>query len=185
VNLGGSTGLAFFRPKGALYEATDVTVEGCTFVGCQAPIAYVGVDAALVRYNTFYRPGKWVLRILQETTEPGFVPCRRGRFEHNLVVFRRADVGVFVNVGPHTQPETFQFSNNLWYCEDRPQSSRPTLPAPETGGVYGVDPRLADPGRSDFRPRDPKAAGFGAHAFQAAAGESAFPSGPAAGKPAR
>lgn len=166
VNLGGSTGLAFFRPQGALYEAKEITVEGCTFVGCQAPVAFVGVDGAVVRYNTFYRPGKWVLRILQETTEEGFVPCRRGRFEHNLVVFRRADVGVFVNVGPNTEPESFQFAHNLWFCQDRPPSGGPALPAPETDGLYSVDPMLADPDRGDFRPRSREAAGFGAHALR-------------------
>jgi len=56
VNLGGSTGLAFFRPKGALYEAKDIRVEGCTFVGSQAPVAFVGVYGAVVQYNTIYRP---------------------------------------------------------------------------------------------------------------------------------
>lgn len=166
VQLGGSTGLAFFRPKGALYEARDVTVEGCVFVGCQAPVAYVGVDGAVVRYNTFYRPRKWVMRILQETTAEGFVPCRNGRFEHNLIVFRRADVGVFVNVGPHTRPESFRFAENLWYCEDRPSASRPELPTPETGGVYGLDPKLTDPGQNRFQPQEPNAGRFGAHAFK-------------------
>jgi hypothetical protein len=39
------------------------------------------------------------MRTLRETTEKGFAPCHNGRFEHNLVVFHRADVRVFVNVG--------------------------------------------------------------------------------------
>ncbi len=161
VNLGGSTGMAFFRPRGAQYEAKDITVEGCTFVGGEAPVAFVGVDGAQVRYNTIYRPEKWVLRILQETTAPGFVRCRNGRFEHNLVVFRRADVGVFVNIGPNTQPETFVFARNWWYCEDRPAASRPQLPTAESGGVYGLDPRLARP-EDGLRPTKPQAAGYGA-----------------------
>jgi len=165
VQLGGSTGMAFFRPRGAKYEARGIVVEGCTFVGCQAPVAYVGVDGAVVRYCTFYRPRKWVMRILQETTAEGFVPCRNGRFEHNLVVFRRADVSTFVNIGPHTQPETFRFAENLWYCEDRPSASRPQLPAPESGSIYGVDPQLAAPERNSFRPRNPQAAAFGATAY--------------------
>lgn len=164
VQMGGSTGLAFFRPRGTLCEAKEITVEGCTFVGCEAPVAYVGVDGAVVRYNTFYRPRKWVIRILQETTKQGFVPCRNGRFEHNLVVFRRADVNVFVNIGPHTRPETFRFAHNLWFCEDRPSESKPKLPAPETDSVYGVDPKLTAPERNQFKPRNPEASGFGAHA---------------------
>jgi hypothetical protein len=165
--------MPYFRPQGARYEARDITVEGCTFVGCQAPISYVGVDGATVRYNTFYRPGKWVLRILQETTAEGFAPCRNGRFEDNLVVFRRAEVSTFVNVGPNTAPETFRFARNLWYCEDRPDASRPTLPTPETDGLYGVDPQLRDPGQHDFRPRNDQAARYGASAFrpQARSGE--------------
>ena len=168
VNLGGSTGLRFFRPPGALYEAKDITVEGCTFIGSQAPIAYVGVDGAVVRYSTIYHPSKWVLRILQETTEKGFAPCANGRFERNLVVFRRAEVQVFVNVGPNTRPETFNFADNLWFCEDRPQASKPALPVPESGGVYGVDPRLAAPAEKLLRPRNTQAAGFGATAWKPA-----------------
>lgn len=84
----------------------------------------MGVDGAVVRFNTIYHPAKWAMRILQETTEKGFAPCRNGRFEHTLVVFRKADVPVFVNVGPNTQPETFKFADNLWFCEDRPEASK-------------------------------------------------------------
>ncbi len=165
VNLGGSTGLAYFRPRGARYEAQDICVEGCTFVGSQAPVAFVGVDGATVRFNTFYRPDKWVLRILQETTEPGFAPCRNGRFERNLIVFRRADVQVHANIGPNTRPDTFVFADNLWYCEDRPQASRPDLPVAETGGLYGVDPRLTATEDGRFQPQNPQAAKFGALAW--------------------
>ena len=46
VNLGGSTGLPYFRPKPQGYEAKDITVEDCTFLGSMAPIAFVGVDGA-------------------------------------------------------------------------------------------------------------------------------------------
>ena len=162
VNIGGSTGLPYFRPRGALYEAKDITVEGCAFVGGQAPIAYVGVDGAMVRYNTFVRPEKWVIRILQETTEPGFAECRNGRFEHNLIVFRRANVSTHVNIGRGTQPGTFKFTANLWYCEDRPDASRPQLPTEEVGGLYGINPKLVSPNHNSFVPQNPKARGFGA-----------------------
>ena len=78
--------------------------EGSTFVGSEAPIAFVGVDGANVRWNTFYRPRKWVARILQETREPGFVPSRRGVFADNLVAYRSDEVTTAVNVGPETEP---------------------------------------------------------------------------------
>ena len=98
--MGGSTGMNYFRPKGARYEAKDIRVEGCVFVGSDAPVAFTGVDGATFRYNTIYRPA----------------------------------------------------------------SSKPQLPAAETGGVYGVDPKLAAPDRNQFQPQDPKAARFGASA---------------------
>ncbi len=166
VNLGGSTGRAYFRPPRALYEAKEIVVEGCTFVGSMAPIAYVGVDGAVVRYNTIYRPETWVVRILQETRATGFAPCRNGRFEHNLIVFRRSDLRTYVNIGPDTAPETFRFSNNFWYCEDRPEASKPQLPVPEQDGVYGRDPRLDAASSKQLKPQDPVAARYGASAWQ-------------------
>jgi hypothetical protein len=165
VNVGGSTGMAYFRPPGARYEARDITVESCIFSGSQAPIAFVGVDGAIVRYNTIYHPSRWVMRILQETNEPGFPPSRNGRFEHNLIVFRSAEIAAIVNIGPNTDAGSFRFANNLWYCEDRPQASRPQLPSQETDSVYGIDPRLEDPRSNQFRPRNTQAARFGAHAL--------------------
>jgi len=42
VNMGGSTGLAFFRPNDAPYEASHITVWGNLFIGPQTPVAVVG-----------------------------------------------------------------------------------------------------------------------------------------------
>lgn len=141
VQLGGSTGLTVFRPQGALYEAKDITVENCLFLGGDAAVACTGLDGGVFRHNTIVRPTKWIMRILQETTLPGFAPCRNMRFERNLIVYRRGDLQTIANVGPNTRPETFAFRENWWYCEDRP-AARPDLPAKESDGVYGVDPHL-------------------------------------------
>lgn len=154
VNIGGSTGLQYFRPSPQGYEAKDITVEGNVFVAVQAPVAFVGCDGAVVRFNTIYHPGKWALRILQETREPGFVPCRNGVFTDNIVVFRSdswSEGGV--NIGPATAPETFSFARNVWYCEDRPAVG-PRLPTEEIDGLVGVDPLLANPEAGDFSLRE-------------------------------
>lgn len=144
VNIGGSTGMDFFRPSDAKYEAKRITVEGCTFIGSMAPIAFVGVDGAAVRNNTIVRPSRWVMRILQETTAEGFPPCRDGVFERNLIVYDGREVREVVNVGPNTSAESFRFTENLWFRSDRPEASRPRLPADERNGIYGFDPRLPD-----------------------------------------
>ncbi len=156
VNIGGSTGLQFFRPPlnaaEGRWEAKDIRVEGNTFVGTTAPVAFVGVDGAEVRYNTIYRPGRWAIRILQETTEAGFVPCRDGRFTDNLVVFHSSQWSAGgVNVGAGTAPNTFQFARNGWYCMDQPSRSRPVLPVSESDGTYGTEPAFLDAEAGDFR----------------------------------
>lgn len=153
VNIGGSTGLPYFRPAPRGYEAKDITVEDCTFVGSQAPVAFVGADGAVVRHNTIYRPTRFALRILQETTGPDFVPCRNGSFTDNLIAFRSGEMVMPVNIGPHTAPETFRLARNAWYCLDDPARSQPALPVAETGGVYGQDPGFVDAERGDLRLR--------------------------------
>ena len=158
VNIGGSTGLQFFRPPlpptGDRWEAKDIVVEGNTFIGAGAPIAFVGVDGAEVRYNTLYRPQRWAIRILQETSSSGFVPCRNGRFTDNIVAFHSSEWSAGgINIGPNTASATFQFARNWWYCLDAPDRSRPSLPVAESGGVYGRSPEFRDEAAGDLRPR--------------------------------
>ncbi len=168
VNAGGSTGLDYFRPPlaqwtGPRYEAKDVRVEGNTFVGGETPIAFVGVDGATFRFNTVHLPGRWALRILQENRAEGFVPCRGGVVTDNLFVFRSdrwAEGGV--NRGPGTEPGTFRFERNVWFCVDAPDRTKDLLrlPVAESGGVHGKDPlfRDADAGDLRLRPGSPAAA---------------------------
>jgi hypothetical protein len=151
VNIGGSTGLEFFRPAGAKYEAKDVTVEGCTFIGSAAAVAFVGVDGSVARGNVIYRPRRWAFRILQENTGAGMAPSRNGRFERNIVAFRSDEMTVAVNVGPGTAPETFNVSRNAWYCMDDPDRSRVELPMAESEELYGINPRFVDDERLDLR----------------------------------
>lgn len=165
VNLGGSTGLEFFRPKPGEFEAMRITVGGNRFLGSSAPVAFVGADAGRVVRNTFVRPGKWVLRILQEQRAPGFLPCRGGVFEENLVVTDEK-VATFVNVGDATAPETFTFRRNAWFREG--PAARPQLPVAEKDGIHGVDPKLDETGPPAWRvtSRDPALRGIGADAWE-------------------
>jgi hypothetical protein len=150
VNLGGNTGAAYFRPAKPAAEAQDLTVEDCRFTDIQAPVAFVGVDGAIVRHNTIERPGRWAMRILQENLNPEMAPCRRGSFTDNIVVFQSSQLGEAVNTGGGTEPGSFTFARNLWHCSDKPAESRRRirLPAAETNGVYGEDPGLRPDGSS-------------------------------------
>jgi hypothetical protein len=175
VNIGGSTGMAYFRPPlpegnaaAERFEAHDIIVEGNTFTGSAAPVAFVGCDRSSVRFNTIYRPRRWALRILQETREPGFPPCRRGEFRDNLIVFEARGWGGAANVGGGTDAASFHFARNVWYAIDDPARSRPQLPAAEEGGIAGRDPLLAGPEKGDFSVRaGSPAAKAGAHALPA------------------
>jgi hypothetical protein len=162
LNLGGSTGPAYFRPLGADYEARNIQALSNIVIRSWAPVAYVGCDGCLAANNTLYMPEHWVIRILQESVT-GFIPCRDGRFINNIVVFNTSDINVFVNIGPNTAPETFTFSNNLWFCLDDPDFSGPHgLPVPETAPVIQLDPLLENPASMDFHiPATGPAAGAG------------------------
>jgi hypothetical protein len=162
---GGWTDDPCFRPLNATAEAADITIEGCTFQGGEAPVTFAGVDGAVFRFNTVYDPDKWFMRILQEKTDPRLTHCQDGRVERNLFVFNSAKMDG-VNVSANTKPETFTFTDNFWFAMDNPANSRPRLPVAEQGGVHGVDPRFDAPNDGSFKPLNPEAAGYGATAFK-------------------
>jgi len=148
INLGGSTGLPYFRPKDARYEAEDIEVAGNRFTGSMAVVAFVNSRSSRVRHNTIHRPGKWIVRILQETRGERFPACREGVFEANLIVFDRR-VRTAVNVGSGTAPETFAFRSNAWFGLDG--APRPRLDVVETGAIHDLDPALVNPGTKEMR----------------------------------
>ena len=137
LNLGGSTGLPYFRPQDSKHEAARLIVRNNTIEGSLCAAAFVGMDGAEFAGNTIRYPEKWIFRILQETREPGFAPCRNVLVKDNRITFRRSQVRTDVNIGGGTAPETFRFENNHWLAEDEPQTSKPRLPVEEKGGVYG------------------------------------------------
>ena len=165
VQIGGRTGLRFFRPEPQGFEARHITVEGCILVGARAAVAFVSAEDSIFRHNTIYRPQRWIIRILQEQTAEGFVPCRNHTLAHNLIVYRDEEVGQVVNIGGGTEADSFTFDGNFWYCEDRPNSV-PPLPARERDGTYGRDPRFNPPVPGDFSvAEDSPAADVGAHSL--------------------
>lgn len=137
LNLGGSTGLPYFRPQGARHEATRLIVRNNTIEGSPCAAAFTGADGVEFIGNMISYPEKWIFRILQETREPGFAPCRNVLIKDNRITFRRAQVQTDINIGSGTAPETFRFENNRWLAEDKPQASKPNLPVEEKGGIYG------------------------------------------------
>ncbi|MAT40154.1 MAG: hypothetical protein CL946_11185 [Ectothiorhodospiraceae bacterium] len=153
INIGGSTGLQFFRPLGANYEAAEIKVYSNIFVRGNAPIAYVGATNCEVINNTIYMPEKWAIRILQETTAPGFLPCGNNSFINNIVVIDNGAASPTINIGPNTAPETFTFANNLWYNDDNQSWNGPNLPVTESDGVLNQDPLLVDPSLGEFKIR--------------------------------
>ena len=156
INIGGSTGLDYFRPKVGDFEAKEITVQDCEIIGGMSAVAFVGCDGSLVQHNTIYCPTRWALRILQENTDPRFVPSRKGVFRNNLVVFKAAEVRQIVNSGPGTAPETFEFAGNQWHAFDIKADAQRLLrlPAKETGGMYDRAPRFKDAEAGDFTLHD-------------------------------
>lgn len=151
VNLGGSTGLEFFRPIDAPFEAADLEVYSNVFIGSAAPVAYVGSTRVKVVNNTIWKPERWVARILQENVDPDrFVASGDNAFCNNIVVIDNR-VTTQINIGPDTRPETFIFTNNLWYHTDNSAWGGPSLPVAELAGIVGMDPMMVDPEGGQFQ----------------------------------
>lgn len=128
LNLGGSTGLEFFRPQNATAEAERIQVIANVIQGSEAAIAYVGCRDVVVTNNTILYPEKWVLRILQETVDVDrFLPCGNNSFNNNIIVINQ-NVKTICNIGPYTAPTSFIFSNNLWHQVLNPNWQNPNLP---------------------------------------------------------
>ncbi|MCF6299550.1 MAG: hypothetical protein L3J52_00260, partial [Proteobacteria bacterium] len=148
INLGGSTGLQYFKPIDAPFEAADINVYSNIFIGSQAPFAFVGCTRVKVVNNTIYKPNKWVIRILQETVdESRFVPCSNNYFQNNIIY--QSNLYVETNIGPNTQPETFTFSNNFWYNYQNNSWDGPSIPVTDSIIVINKNPLFENPESND------------------------------------
>ena len=162
VNMGGSTGEAFFRPpltaSSPNYEAGRIQVIANIFNGSEAAASFAGCVDCQFSHNTVVNPSKWALRILQETLTIGrytFARTGNGVVAGNIFYFRRADLntGEDINVGADTDPQSFSLLRNLWYAHDNPAQSSPRLPllpGGTTGDVVRMDPNFVDARTGDF-----------------------------------
>ena len=149
INIGGSTGLAYFRPQDADYEAADITIWANVFTGAVAPVAYVGAVRCTVMNNTLYLPEKWAVRILQESTDARFLQCGDNTFANNLVLLDNAAAAPTFNIGPNTRPESFTLTSNLWYNLDDPGWQGPNSPVTDAHAIVGRNPLLVSPAMRD------------------------------------
>jgi hypothetical protein len=146
IQAGGKTSAEFFRfadgDEG--YEAADVVIEGNVVSGGASAFSWVNIDGGIVHHNLAFRPGTWVLRILNENPGDQIVETQNGQFHDNRVVFNDTDKGFNrpVNVGDKTLPETFSFARNIWINLAKPTAagSKPKLPVEEVDGIYGATP---------------------------------------------
>jgi hypothetical protein len=162
INIGGSSLRSVFRPADAPSEAEDTLVEGNRFVGGNAAVVWSAGSGGIVRRNTIYRPREWVCRIMQEGNDETLPSCR-GVFERNLVIYEGNRLRELVQKRSGTDLASFVFRENAWFDErgDRYPRYRPwarwltpsldDLPVEEAGGVYGVDPELADRAKPTMR----------------------------------
>lgn len=150
LNLGGSTGLAYFRPIDAKFEAADLNVYSNIIIGSIAPIAYVGSIRVKVINNTLINPEKWAIRILQESVdESRFYNCGDNSFKNNLIYL--GNLSTETNTGPNTNPESFEFSNNFWYNYQNSNWDGPFIPVVDNNQTINLSPDFENYNLKDFR----------------------------------
>lgn len=151
INIGGSTGLEYFRPKDANYEASDIFVYSNLFNGSVAPIAFVGSVNCKVINNTLVNPSRWLIRILQENTSQGFLTCANNTFANNICYFNNsANNERGINIGANTAPETFLFSNNLWFNTDNQNWNGPNSNINHLNTIINKDPQFRNSFEGDY-----------------------------------
>ena len=149
LNLGGSTGLQFFRPIDAKFEAADIAVWSNVFIGSVSPINYVGSVRVDVTNNTIIQPEKWVIRILQENVDENrFYKCSQGIFHNNLMYI--GNLSTTTNIGPNTAPEDFSFKNNFWYNFENTNWQGPSIPTPDGNQIININPNFINFDNLDF-----------------------------------
>lgn len=151
LNLGGSTGLPFFRPAGANYEAKSIWVVANIIEYSYAAIAYVGCRNVNVVNNTIIQPENWIIRILQESSDTSFFQsCANNSFVNNIVVIDNS-LSRDVNIGPYTSPNSFLFSHNLWYNLDVQFWQGPQLPVANQFALIQLNPLFVDMNNGNYR----------------------------------
>jgi hypothetical protein len=139
---------------GSWFEAEDVRVERCVFVGGECAVALVGSRGGLVRECTIVHPRRWPFRLLQETTDHRFGPGEGAVVSGCIIVAE--SLRTPVNVGAGTRPETFRFGANIWWAPGL--RTLEGLPGERVGEQVVLDPGLDE----EQRATRPEAAGFGA-----------------------
>ncbi|MGY5881853.1 MAG: right-handed parallel beta-helix repeat-containing protein, partial [Candidatus Thorarchaeota archaeon] len=177
VSIGQSTSPEFFRPPcgeldadGELmnYESKNCNVYRSIFINVGTPIRWSCAKGGKVYNNTIYCPKNDYLR---PDGEPGGIRhvvtihqdhmscdgstpldyCQGGEFRNNIIYFGYTDYPIWVQ-SEYTLPETFVFSNDLWYCWVDEGNSMPDWNYLE--GAYGSpqhyneitgDPLFSDP----------------------------------------
>ncbi len=150
IQIGGETGLQFFRPQPpGTVEARGIVAEGNVILhngnqgqGIRAAVSFINTEDGLFRNNVVYRPSLYAVRILRENWQPGFIDTQKGVFKENLFVWNGFDLDDAVNVGPGTLPKTFVFSGNRFYNAAFPSQSKLPLPTVDATATYGVNPNL-------------------------------------------
>lgn len=118
INIGGGTGDDLFRPRDARYEAADVQVEKNRIEGGLAAIAFDAAVDSQVRGNLLSGQQQFVFRILNSARfRPGFLGCRNGLVEDNVVQYRSDEIEGVFNMGYGADWRSFELRGNLWHDE--------------------------------------------------------------------
>ena len=141
ITLGGSTPLALFRPAPSATEPNAEArrvraFDNAIYNSAYSAITFDGCIDCLAAHNLVYASANVLVSILQSTASQSgytFEPTREGRVVNNAFVWSASSLVGHVEAAPTTQPTTFTFSHNAWFCYDVPSQSTPILPVSEDG----------------------------------------------------
>ena len=128
INMGQSTGDAFFRPPlekdYTMYEARDIRTYSNIFVKCENSFAFISSTNCYAVNNTVILPVDHVFRILNNDDSDSKKLANKAAPHDstiaNNIFYYDTTVRDPLNVGGGTEPKTFKFQNNILYFVNNP-----------------------------------------------------------------
>jgi parallel beta-helix repeat protein len=149
IEVGGDTGLDYFCPKGAAWEADSIKVFSNIFIGGTTGIRMAACHNSIVANNTCFKTTQFAFRLLNASSNTKL----ENNYVYNNIFTTNTPNGIYMNASANFDYSSHYFKNNLFhdYRKVDPGSINfSEMPGAHVEGSVIGDPMFADTAKRDF-----------------------------------